>query len=123
MGCLKCGREIPEDEVFCVECQLEAQRCPVDPASVVFIPSQMKQEPVKKPPRRKTLTADERIKALKRRIRWLTALVVLLSGLAAVMIYPTYAYVRRARRRPGQNYSSVTVPPSTAPTETAAGVE
>ncbi len=116
MHCLKCGRETPEDTVFCQDCLLDMEKNPVDPNEVVLLPKRDSAQTPKKMPRRRTVTAEERLTQVKRRMRLLTVLLVLMTLLVAAMCYPTFQYFKRYRQRPGQNYNSVTS--TTAPAET-----
>ena len=95
LNCLKCGREIEEGQVFCNDCLVQMAK--------------------KVHSRRRTKAApEEQLKALKKRIRILSALlsvcVVLLIVLSVVML----RYMSANRLLPGQNYSAVT---TTAATE------
>lgn len=108
MKCLKCGVEISEDEVFCLECQLDAQRYPVDPATAVYLPRRETVEAPKKASRRRTLTSAQQIRSLRRRLRLQTVALVLLAAIALVLAYPALSYMTRTHYRPGQNYSAVT---------------
>ena len=38
MNCMKCGREISDDNVFCTDCLLEMEKYPVDSGVVVLLP-------------------------------------------------------------------------------------
>ena len=103
--CLKCGRETEEGQSFCPECLLDMQKHPVDPNAVVLLPRRENAQPVKKPPRRRTLTAEERVAVLKRRNRWLIGLLVACLLACGALAYPAYRYLRRAPLRRGQNYT------------------
>ena len=41
MNCVKCGREIPEDQVFCEICLTEMENYPVKPGTAVHIPPRL----------------------------------------------------------------------------------
>lgn len=116
MHCLKCGRETDEGQVFCQECLLDMGKHPVDPNEVVLLPQRPAAPAAKKPARRRTITPEERIIHLKRRIRLLTVLLLLVTLAASALAYPTIQYFRRYRLRPGQNYTSIVT--ATAPAET-----
>lgn len=125
MNCLKCGRAISEDEVFCVDCQLDAQRYPVDPNTAVYIPRRKAPEAPKKAVRRKAVTPEDQIRILRRRLHSVTVLLILLLALMLVMIYPIFSQMTAKHYQKGQNYSPmVTVPSSaTVPFETTNPVE
>ena len=38
MSCMKCGKEVSEDQVFCPECLAEMERYPVKPGTPVLLP-------------------------------------------------------------------------------------
>ena len=65
MQCLRCGKNIPEDAVFCIDCQAEMNKCPVAPGTPVAIPPRPKQ--VK--PRPRTASKDEQISRLRMRTK------------------------------------------------------
>ena len=116
LNCLKCGREIEEGQVFCNDCLVQMAKYPVKPGTAVQLPSRGSTAVSKKVhSRRRTKAApEEQLKALKKRIRILSALlsvcVVLLIVLSVVML----RYMSANRLLPGQNYSAVT---TTAATE------
>lgn len=115
MNCLKCGREIEEGQVFCNDCLVQMAKYPVKPGTAVQLPSRGSAAVSKKVHSRRTKAApEEQLKALKKRIRILSALlsvcVVLLIVLSVVML----RYMSANRLLPGQNYSAVT---TTAATE------
>lgn len=120
MNCLKCGRDIAEDEVFCVDCRLEAQRYPIEPNTVVFLPSPKKQETARKSSRRRALSTEEQFKSYRRRLSLMTAALVVAIGVIVALSFPAVSYLTRDYYAKGQNYTSMTtVPPSTEPDETA----
>ena len=52
MGCMKCGRDVDPDQVFCDQCREVMARYPVKPGIVVQLPHRH-QQPVKKQPARR----------------------------------------------------------------------
>lgn len=116
MHCLKCGREASEDAVFCQDCLLDMEKHPVDPNEVVLLPKRASSPVVKKTTRRRTIPVEERLIRVKRRVRFLTALLILMTLLVAAMCYPTVLFFSRYRQRTGQNYTSITS--TTAPVTT-----
>lgn len=117
MACLKCGRDTGEGEEFCSECLLTMQRYPVRPGTPVMLPTQVRMAP-KKAPKRRTVSPEDQIKGLKKRIRTLTALwaVTLLAFIVLALI--GWREVPRSRLRPGQNYTAITA--TTSPSQTEA---
>lgn len=116
MNCLKCGREIEEGQVFCNDCLVQMAKYPVKPGTAVQLPSRGSAAVSKKVhSRRRTKTApEEQLKALKKRIRILSALLSVCVVLLIVLSVVTLWYMSANRLLPGQNYSAVT---TTAATE------
>lgn len=99
MYCMKCGVEIPENQVFCDHCLEVMQQYPVKPDAHIHLPKRSPSlEPVKKSGKKKrALTQEELISALKMRVlRLRLAVVVLifvlcvLSGFLAMNLYQQY---------------------------------
>lgn len=111
MFCMKCGREVEEGQVFCLDCRLEMEKYPVRPGTVVLLPKRTENSFVKKAPakRRSGPTPEEQIRSLKQRLRTLTFLWMITLVLLAALLYPTVReLVEGQQLRPGQNYSSIT---------------
>ena len=109
MNCIKCGREISENEVFCPKCLELMEQCPVKPDIVVQLPVRQ-MDPVKRPVSRKKLrTPEEQILRLKRRNRFLAATVCLLLAACIFLTFLSIDYFRQldVQRFLGQNYSTV----------------
>ena len=122
MGCMKCGRELESDGVFCYECLADMNRYPVAPGTAVHIPIRKESHAVRKSqPKRRVINPEERILRLKKHIWFLTVTLVISMVLTVLMIYPTVSYFQRKYHlRPGQNYSTIiaTTAPTTAPEAT-----
>ena len=116
MNCLKCGRETPAEQVFCEDCQLEMEKYPVKPGTVVLLPHRRENSSPKKISRRRSLPLEEQVKAMKSWIRILAVSLAVSLVLILVMVYPSIQYMMEDHFKIGQNYSSVTS--TTAPTET-----
>ena len=91
MNCLKCGRTLKDQLVFCPDCQADMEKYPVKPGTPIQLPSQPKFIPAKKKPtrRKKTLKPEERLPRMRSAIRWLIfALVICLLAfvLTAAMV-------------------------------------
>lgn len=111
MQCLKCGREIPAEQVFCQECLADMGKYPVKPGTPIRIPKRQETAQVKKPQHRRPAAAPEvQIKRLKQRL-WITrallVAVLILAG-AAAWLGLNYIWEKEGMPLPGQNYSSVT---------------
>ena len=91
MACIKCGRKVKDQHVFCEDCLAEAEGYPVDPATPIQLPahapvvSQKKKGGKKKAAR----PPEAQLKRLRASMRWLLfALVVVLLAfcLTALML-------------------------------------
>lgn len=112
MYCLKCGRETEDEQAFCLDCQKEMAKYPVDPNAVVTLPVR-KQAPPRKPVKRKTPPEDQ-IRELKRRVRLYACLFAVALVAAICLSIPFIRDIGKEKFQIGQNYS--TVKPSTEPT-------
>ena len=109
MYCMKCGKEIPDKQVFCEGCLEVMAQFPVKPETRVMLPNRDTVTVTKKSPARKrTLSAEERLAKTKKVIQWLSialaatffALVLSVSLLIETMAPETQGGVI------GQNYST-----------------
>ena len=108
MSCMRCGRDI-EEGAFCVECLEEMKKYPVNPGVAIRIPR--RPDPaVKRVQRRKTISDEEQIRILRRRLRIATAsAVILLAMLVGILIPAVRHYLSEHETLlPGQNYSAAT---------------
>jgi hypothetical protein len=79
MNCMKCGRDISAEQVFCDSCLQTMEKYPVKPDTAVQLPRRSLQgAPKKQPVRRRQIPPEEQVTALKKRCRRLTFAVVLL---------------------------------------------
>lgn len=119
MNCMKCGREIPEENVFCQDCLLTMEKYPVQPGTVVLLPRRRESSIIKKAPKRHVPSAEERIAVYRKwiRIQMIALLVCILA--IVLMLRPTLHYIQDEHFEIGQNYSTVTqtVTPTPYPTE------
>ena len=115
MNCLKCGREIEEGQVFCNDCLVQMAKYPVKPGTAVQLPSRGSAAVSKKvhSRRRSKTVPEEQLKALKKRIRILSALLSVCVVLLIVLSVVTFRYMSANRLLPGQNYSAVTTTTAT----------
>lgn len=110
MYCMKCGREVDEGQVFCLDCQLEMEKYPVRPGTVVLLPKREENSFIKKAPvkRRNVPTPEDQIRSLRRRLRVVSLLWIVTLALLAVLVYPTAKVLLEEQQlRPGQNYTSI----------------
>lgn len=116
MKCLKCGRKVEDNHVFCTDCLLAMEKYPVKPGTAVILPSRNEPAPVRKAGYRfrPTFSQEEQLRVMKRRIHRLTlTLVVTLLLFAGLAFYTAHLLRSQAQPRPGQNYSSITTSEST----------
>lgn len=107
LKCIKCGRETINDQVFCPDCQVDMQRYPVRPGTVVQIPARKETGTVKKVTRKKTMSPEEQVESLKKQVRTLWLSLILVSILAASLSVPTYQHWKEGQKKIGQNYTAV----------------
>ena len=108
MNCMKCGREIREGQVFCDDCLQVMAKYPVKPGIAIQLPQKKDIPYVRKAPRRKPQASpEERIRALKKRLRTFVILWLITLALLAAATYPALKYFLGERiLLPGQNYST-----------------
>ena len=113
MNCMRCGREIQDNQVFCPECLAEMEKCPVRPDAPVRLPR--RPDPaLRRSSRKKGPPEEEQVRSLKKQVvllRW-----VLAAAIAAI-IFLTIPMVQDLVEEniallPGQNYSSDTAFPA-----------
>lgn len=120
MNCMKCGKEVTDDGVFCADCLLEMDSYPVDPGTVVLLPRRSESSTPKKQVKRHTPPPEELIASLRKKVLILTLLLLACITAIILMFEPTMHYVRDEHFEIGQNYSSVTPSPASVtpdPTE------
>ena len=109
VGCLKCGRDVEDGQVFCNFCLEDMANCPVKPGTPISLPKPRVDAPPRKSSRAKLPPPpEEQVKRLRKRCRWLTALIVLLlAGCIALGAF-NLRQLRQARKpQRGQNYSTM----------------
>lgn len=121
MNCIKCGREIGEDQVFCETCLSEMENYPVKPGTAVHIPSRTLEDEGKKsqPKKRPAPTLSKQVLRLKKKLlRLRIALVLLLLICGGLCFLVGRAVVELDfQRLLGQNYHTVETTPGTEPTD------
>ena len=115
MYCLRCGRETEDEQAFCLDCQKEMAKYPVDANAVVMLPVR-RQTPAKKVVKRK-IGPEEQVKFLKRRVRIYACLFIVALITAVCLSIPVIRDIGKEKFQIGQNYS--TVKPSLEPTAVA----
>lgn len=74
MQCLRCGKNIPEDTVFCIDCQAEMNKCPVAPGTPRW---PFRPGPKQNKPRPRTASKDEQISRLRMRTKRMAIAIAL----------------------------------------------
>lgn len=117
MSCMKCGRDVYSDQVFCESCLEDMARYPVNPDTPVVLPKRTAFSAApKKVTWKRTMSMDSQIQLLKHRIRLLTIFLVAMTLIAALLVYPAVKYMVEDHFLPGQNYTSIVS--KTSPVET-----
>ena len=107
MNCVKCGREIGEDQVFCELCLAEMEHYPVKPGTAIHIPTRTTQVETKKQPKRKPLlTPAEQILRLRKKVQGLRIVVTMLLLLCGLLcfLFGRMAMELDFQRLLGQNF-------------------
>ncbi len=108
MQCLRCGREIDEQQVFCADCLDVMAKHPVKPNTVVTIPERSVR--VRRTPPRRPVRNDDTVEQLHRKIMqlrlWICMLMAALMLCVAVITWQELT--RDQGPAIGQNYTSVT---------------
>lgn len=79
MNCMKCGRDIPAEQVFCDSCLEVMEKYPVHPHTAIHLPSKKTQAaPKKTSARKRQIPPEEQVLVMKKRCRRLSFTVVVL---------------------------------------------
>lgn len=110
MNCMKCGREVENEQVFCEDCLLDMEKYPVAPGTAVHLPLRREGSGTRKQlPRRRKVSLEEQVKQLKKRNRILAIALAVTSLLLLAAAYPAVNFfIRNYHLRPGQNYTAIT---------------
>ena len=107
MHCLKCGRELDAEQVFCNDCLAEMEKYPVNPGTTLQLPRRRETTSVKKSYfRRKSLSFEEQVKQLRSLVRVLVILLIVVTVIASLLAYPAVTHMMEERHQTGKNYSS-----------------
>ena len=109
MNCMKCGSKIEEGQAFCSSCLAEMDRYPVNPGTVVLLPTPQKQP--KKPVVKKKAppTPEDQLVRMKRKVWALRTLVVFSIIVIGLLSYITSRVITELdiQRLLGRNYSTI----------------
>ena len=109
MYCLKCGKETKEDNVFCEACLVMMDRFPVKPGTPVQLPVRPASPVKKAAPRKRVLSAEERLQRMRQRVKHL-ALALVASLLALALTVSLLVHTVSAQKEEdaiGKNYNTV----------------
>lgn len=111
MNCMKCGREISGDGVFCAECLEEMAKYPIKPGTVVHLPRRKHEAPGKKSLLRRKAqpSPEEQMKNLRKMVRRLILALLVALVLLGVSGYLAVVHLMESDMvfLPGQNYSAI----------------
>lgn len=111
MRCIKCGREIAEQQAFCENCLSEMEKYPVKPNTIVQLPNRNEAPTAKKKPQRhKEHKQEDLLRHQRLVIRCLCAglaVAVAAFALVAVMLLKMMDQ-RGSETNIGQNYETST---------------
>lgn len=88
MNCIKCGREIPEGQMFCRECKLPTVTVPVTPPPAP-------KKPIKKKKKKSKRKKFDLAKTVRRLHIALTVISILFAGLCAIVGTELSSYLER----------------------------
>lgn len=114
MKCLRCARETADRQVFCNACLDDMARHPVRSDTPIYLPVRKAGDTPKRPARRfrRERTAEEIVLILRKRVRVLTALVVILVMMLAAAVTGVWLAKRQGGGFSipdiGQNFQSIT---------------
>ena len=88
MGCLKCGKETKDEQVFCPRCMELMEAYPVKAATHIHLPRRpARTEPGKSARKRRSSSPEEKLKHMKRQQRWLILVIALVLALIGLMVW------------------------------------
>lgn len=109
MSCIKCGRDLRGEQVFCLVCQENMEHYPVKPGTPVQLPAHAPQPEEKNKPirKKKALPVEVRLRKQRITIRLLIlTLAAVLLAFAATAVLSLHLLDQRDRQNHiGQNYS------------------
>ncbi len=108
MRCIKCGREIPADQVFCGDCQENMEGYPVRPGTPIQLPP-VTAQPAAKPKAaraRKALPPEAQLRKARHTIR-LLVLALLAALLAFLLMSCLSLYLLEQRDRQSEPAESI----------------
>ena len=111
MNCIKCGRELRGELVFCGQCKDEMEKYPIKPGTPIHLPVRPEVPEVKKKHReKKKLSPGARIRRLRTSVRLLiiALIVALLAFILTAFLALHLLEQRDHQNQIDQNYHTVT---------------
>ena len=105
MFCLRCGKETHEEQAFCLDCQKDMQRYPIDPGAVVQLP--LWNQPVARKAVKRRVTPEEQIRSLRKRARNYACLLLAALVLIICLTVALILSLGDERSQIGKNYTTV----------------
>ena len=108
MGCLKCGKKTAGEQVFCDQCLAVMEAYPVKPDVHIQLPNRPGDD-YKIVRKRRPPSPEEQVVSLRRKVRKLTAWLVLMAlalGLAGFFVVRSFYLAPEENKNWGQNYST-----------------
>ncbi len=111
MGCLKCGKETKDEQVFCPGCMELMEAYPVKVDMHIHLPHHaLRTDPGKVSRKRRPASPEEKLKQIRKRQRWLIAVIavlLVLIGLLAAQLLQLSAAADRSEQGKGYTYNSI----------------
>ncbi len=86
MNCMKCGKVIPAEQVFCEDCLAEMEKYPVKPDTPILLPPKDRNHPPKRASvYKRGKKAEEKVTGLHKIVFWLATVVVVLAVACGVL--------------------------------------
>lgn len=108
--CLKCGKKVEEQSVFCSECLAIMEQYPINPGTVVHLPRRQTIPENNQRTDFEEPTQAEQLDHQRKLIRWLTTIVAGLSLLLVITAVMLIRTLDKAQSLPmiGRNYTTST---------------
>lgn len=109
MYCMKCGKEVGENRVFCDACLEVMSHYPVRQGTPVHLPAATPSSEKKAAPKKRQLSPEERLAHLRVATRWLSIALVscLLVLSATITLLLNSEGAPSATKDIGKNYNTV----------------
>ena len=111
MGCLKCGKETRDEQVFCPRCMELMEAYPVKADMHIHLPHRaLRADPGKASRKRRPASPEEKLKQMRKRQRWLIAAIaalLVLIGLLTAQLIRTAAEDALPEQNKHYTYSSI----------------